>query len=93
MTPTDKDFQPEMNVDVNVDTIIGSKYAQLVGISVSDVDITLEFVFVKPNALPNGNKQGQVVSRVTLPISAGLGLANVINETINKHITKRAKKV
>lgn len=84
-TKDEKEFLPEITVNVNSGTYIGSTYSQIVGISVTDTDLTLEFVFVNPR----NNKEGQVVSRVTLPVNAGLGLANAIQETINKHIKNR----
>lgn len=81
----DKKFLPVSTVTVNPSTFVGSVYSQIVGISVTDNDLTLEFVFVNPR----NNKEGQVVSRVTLPINAGLGLANVIHQTINEHIKRK----
>ncbi len=81
-------FLPDKIIKVNASTYIGSTYAQIVGISVTDNDLTLEFVFVNPRNV----EEGQVVSRVTLPINAGLGLANTIQETINQHIKKRSGK-
>ena len=83
----EKNFLKENIVEVNTSTFVGSVYAQMVGISVTDNDLTLEFVFVNPR----DNTKGQVVSRVTLPINAGLGLSNAIGETINKHIKKKRK--
>jgi len=80
-----KKFLPENTVTVNAGTFVGSVYSQIVGISVTDNDLTLEFVFVNPR----NNREGQVVSRVTLPINAGLGLADVIQKTINEHIKKK----
>lgn len=81
----DKKFLPVSTVTINASTFVGSVYSQIVGISVTDNDLTLEFVFVNPR----NNKEGQVVSRVTLPINAGLGLANVIQQTINEHIKRK----
>lgn len=92
MTKDVRDFVPETTVEVKAGTVVGSTYAQIVGISVTDTDLTLEFVFVNPRPRVDGKKEGQVVSRVTLPINAGLGLANVITETINQHIKKRSGK-
>ena len=44
---------------VNVNTYVGSVYSQLVGVTVTDIDVTLEFVFINPR----DNTKGQVVSR------------------------------
>lgn len=85
-------FLPEKIVNVKADKVLGSLYSQVVGISVTDTDLTLEFVFVNPRPNAQGQKEGQVVARVTLPINSGVGLANVIQETINQHIKKRSGK-
>lgn len=79
-------------VNINTGTIIGSQYSQLVGISVTDTDITIEFVFVNPRKNLQGENDGQVVARVTLPINASLTLANAIQEAVNQHIKKRSSK-
>jgi len=71
---------------VNAGTIVGSQYSQLVGISVTDIDITLEFVFVNPR----DKTSGQVVSRVTLPLVIGINLAETILMTAKVH-DKRKK--
>lgn len=62
---------------INAGTIIGSTYAQLVNISVTDIDVTLEFSFINPR----DPSTGQVVSRVTLPKKVGLDLAEKILTT------------
>lgn len=72
------------NLIVDSSTHIGSVYSQVVGITVTDVDITLDFVYVNPR----DKTKGQVVTRVTLPRSAGEGLANAIIATIKKHEKK-----
>lgn len=85
MAKDKKEFLPVNTVTINASTFVGSVYSQIVGISVTDYDLTLEFVFVNPR----NNKEGQVVSRVTLPINAGMNLAGVIEKTINEHIKKK----
>lgn len=92
MAKDEKEFLQEKTVTINSGTIVGSDYSQVVGVSVTDTDLTLEFVFVNPRPNAQGQKEGQVVARVTLPIHSGLGLANVIQETINQHIQKRSGK-
>jgi hypothetical protein len=75
-------------IKVNAGTYRGSMYSQLVGVTVSDVDITLEFVYVHPR----DKTQGEVVSRVTLPRLAGKGLAETILKTIMAHEAKKGPK-
>ncbi|OGK64406.1 hypothetical protein A2313_00785 [Candidatus Roizmanbacteria bacterium RIFOXYB2_FULL_41_10] len=72
-------------VTINTGTIVGSQYSQLVGVSVTDVDITLEFVFINPR----DRSIGQVVSRITLPIDVGMNLAKAIFETIEMRRHKK----
>ena len=69
---------------INAGTVIGSVYAQLVNVSVTDIDTTLEFVFINPR----DNGQSQVVSRVTMPKEVGIKLAELIITT-NKFHDKR----
>lgn len=73
-------------VPVNKNTFIGSTYAQIVGVSVTDVDITYEFVFIHPTDLI-----GQVISRVTMPRATGTQLAKAIVETIKSHEDNKEK--
>ncbi|OGK23265.1 hypothetical protein A3F58_00585 [Candidatus Roizmanbacteria bacterium RIFCSPHIGHO2_12_FULL_37_9b] len=70
---------------INAGTVVGSQYAQLVGVSVTDIDITLEFVFVNPR----DKTSGQVVSRVTLPLAIGVDLANTILMVAKVHENKK----
>ncbi len=75
---------------VKAGTILGSTYAQIVGVSVTDVDITLEFVYKNPRV---EIKEAQVVSRVTLPLRVGQELADTIIKTIKVHDeNKKGKK-
>jgi len=74
-----------VGISVNSGTFRGSVYSQLVGVTVSDVDITLEFVYVNPR----DKKVGEVVSRVTLPRLAGKGLADTILNTMVQHEAKK----
>jgi len=73
------------NVVINAGTVVGSTYSQLVNVSVTDIDITIEFVFVNPR----DKTQSQVVSRVTLPKDAGLKLAELIIRTNQFHDKKK----
>lgn len=73
-------------VQVNKNTTIGSTYAQIVAVSVTDVDITLEFVFIHP-----ADATGQVVSRVTMPKESGAKLAKAIVELTKSHEENKEK--
>lgn len=59
----------------------GSLYSQEVEITVTDSEITLEFVYVNPRT----KTKGEVVSRITLPRKTGKGLAETILNTIANH--------
>lgn len=76
-------------IQIKTDTLVGSQYAQIVGVTVSDIDITLEFVYVHPRTGADGQKDGQVVARVTLPRSAGENLGQTIANTIIQHEAKK----
>lgn len=70
---------------VNAGTFVGSTYSQIVSLTVTDVDITLEFVYVNPRE----KTKGQVVARVTMPRSSGEDLAKTILNTIKMHETQK----
>lgn len=74
---------------VNTNTVLGSTYAQIVGVSVTDTDVTLEFVYKNPR---EEIEEAQVVSRVTLPRIAGEGLSRAILDTIKEHEAGKEKK-
>lgn len=80
-----KDIQ---EIAINASAIIGSTYSQLVGVTVTDVDITLEFVYLNQR----DRTKGQVVSRVTLPRNVGADLANTILTTLGVHDKKKKGK-
>ena len=73
---------------VNAGTFVGSLYAQLVSVSVTDHDITFEFAFINPR----DRTTGQVVSRVTMPKEAGLQLPKVIVSANNLHEARKGGK-
>lgn len=78
----------ELTVNVKANTVTGSAYSQVVSVTVTDVDLTLEFVYINPRT----KTDGQVVARVTLPLVAGVNLAKVINDTIMQHQSKKKGK-
>ncbi|NTU46229.1 DUF3467 domain-containing protein [Candidatus Roizmanbacteria bacterium] len=75
-------------VKVNALSFIGTLYAQTVTITVTDNDVTLDFIYIHPNA---GVTEGQIVSRVTLPRKAAEDISKIIDETIKKHESKKTK--
>lgn len=74
----------KQEIKINAGTFIGSIYSQVVSVTVTDVDVTIEFVYVNPR-----NKTGQLVSRVTLPRKAGEDLAKLIVTTVKMHEEKK----
>lgn len=75
---------PAPPIAINTETILGTQYSQVASITISDLDITLDFVYVNPQT-----KKGIVVSRVTMPKVSGEQLANLILQTIKQHIKKQ----
>lgn len=71
---------------VNGSTVIGSQYAQLVVVTVGDIDVTIDFIYKHPR---NDVEEGQVVARVTLPHSVAKQLPKIIDDTIAQHDTNK----
>jgi hypothetical protein len=82
------EHQEVKTVNIKSDRIVGSLYAQIVGVIVTDIDITLEFVYVNPRP---GVDDAQVVSRVTIPRQAGEVLAQNIKDIIAQHEAQKGK--
>lgn len=76
------------NLLVNAGTIIGSTYSQIARVTVSDNEITIEFAYVHP-ADPT---QGQSVARITMPVKAGISLAETILQTDKIHEKRKEGK-
>lgn len=70
---------------INTSTFTGSMYSQVVGISVTDIEVTLEFAFINPR----DKTKGEVVSRVTLPKIVAVNLAKTILITLDIHEKKK----
>lgn len=83
---TIKQKEQPQPITVKTNTFLGSLYSQIVGVSITDVDVTLEFVYKNPR---QEIKEAQVVSRVTLPRQAGEELAKTILNTIKIHEAKK----
>lgn len=77
---------------INAGTVVGSNYSQYVGVTITDVDVTLEFVYINPRMDPETGAKGQVVSRITLHHSTAEELAKIIVNTIKEHHAKKEKK-
>ena len=75
-------------VTINTGTIVGSTYAQLANVTVTDIDMTLEFAFVHPR----DKAIGQVVARVTVPKQVGKELAKIILTTVQMHEKRKGGK-
>jgi hypothetical protein len=73
---------------VNTGTIIGSVYSQIARVTVGDDVLTIEFGYVHPANLT----QGQSVARITMPIRAGLKLAELILQVKRIHEKKKERK-
>ena len=82
---TEEGKKSQITTVINSNTFTGSTYAQFVGVTVTDVDITLEFVFINPR----DNTKGQVVSRVSLPRKVGASLAETIFTVMKMHEKKK----
>jgi hypothetical protein len=72
-------------IPVKRSTVVGSQYAQSVGVSVTEFDITLEFSYINPQESSDAN----VVARVTMPRIAGEGVAKLIADMIALHEAKK----
>lgn len=81
----DETKKPENGVEINEGTFIGSQYAQAVNVTVTDIDITIQFIFINPR----GGKKAQVVSRVTMPRGAALNLAELLINLSEQHAKKK----
>jgi hypothetical protein len=73
---------------INAGSFVGSKYAQLVNVTVTDLDITFEFAFINPR----DPTTGQVVARVTMPKEASLQLPKVIVSANSLHEARKGGK-
>ena len=83
-----EDVKKPQNLLVNAGTIIGSTYSQIARVTVSDNEITIEFAYVHP-ADPT---QGQSVARITMPVKAGIGLAQTILQIDKIHEKRKEGK-
>lgn len=70
------------------DSLIGTTYAQFVVVTTTDIDLTINFIYINPRDKTNG----QVVSRVTLPRPVGEDLAKTILNAVRMHEDKKKEK-
>lgn len=83
------ELNKEKKITIKSNTVQGTAYSQLVGVTITDIDLTLEFVYINPRPNKEGESEGEVVARVTLPIEAAKGLSEVIKDTLMKHFAKK----
>lgn len=68
------------SVEVNANTFIGSQYAQSVSVTVDDLNITFEFIYINPRT-----KKGHVISRITMPNAAAKEITSLITTLSISH--------
>lgn len=61
-------------------------YANSVQINVSNEEVTLQFLFVRPNT-----EHGLLVSEVIITPNHAMRLQKALDETVKKHFTKHIK--
>lgn len=83
--PKQVDPKEVKQIKVKSGTFIGAAYAQLVSVTVTDMDLMLEFVFINPRS----GDEGEVVSRVILPLEAARGLSETINNVLLQRFGKK----
>jgi hypothetical protein len=79
----------EPKINIKSGTVIGSTYSQIGSVVVSDVDVTLEFIYINPR---QPITEGNVVARITMPRASADGMAKAIVNTIKEHEEKKGKK-
>jgi hypothetical protein len=79
----------ENKIVVRSNTVTGTVYSQVVGVTITDGDLTLEFVYVNPRQNREGVSEGEVVARVTLPLEAAKALPETIQDTLTNHFKKK----
>ncbi len=88
-TPTEQVNKQQKPIKVRSNTVTGTVYSQLVSVTITDNDLTLEFVYVNPRTSNEEVLEGDVVARVTLPVEAARGLPDAIRETLTKYGAKK----
>lgn len=76
---------PEL--EVNHETVLGAQYAQVVTVTVTDLEATFEFIYVNPVS-----KKGIAVSRITMAAHAAEEFAKLVSNTIEQHREKNKEK-
>lgn len=83
-----KTQKKSVDLVVKTNTVIGTQYSQFVGMTVTDFELTLEFVYINPR----DETKGEVVSRVTLPVNSAEKLSKTILKTVKQHKNKKKGK-
>ena len=73
---------------VNTSTVIGSTYSQIARVTVSNVEVTIEFAYVHPADITHG----QSVARITMPVKSAHELAETILQTEKIHEKRKEGK-
>jgi hypothetical protein len=76
-----KESARNKTLHVNSTSITGTTYSQVAGVTVTDTEVTFDFIYLHPR----DNTKGEVVCRVTMPRSAAEELSAVIGLTIKQH--------
>ncbi len=80
-----KNGEKKASLNIQAGTVIGTTYSQMVGVTVTDADVTFEFVYINPRV----KTEGQVVARVTTPRMTAQELAKIIPDTLKQHDDKK----
>lgn len=83
-----EDKKTAQELVVNTSTVIGSTYSQIARVTVSDTEVTIEFAYVHPASIT----QGQSVARITMPIKSAHDLAVTILQTEKIHAKRKEGK-
>lgn len=77
-----------MNEVTKIKKELGSKYSQSVNIHMTDIDMTIEFIYIDPFS-----KQHEVISTITLPIEAAHQIADLIHTLLKERQTKTRESI
>mgnify|MGYP006969363782 CR=1 FL=1 len=76
----------EEKIQAKAGSIIGSQFAQIGVVHVTDTEVTFEFYYVHPS----DNTSATAVGRVTMQKSEGKKLAEITLETIKKRESSKS---
>ena len=82
----DKSLQPVKQLHVKMPENHIPTFANSVQINVANEEVTLQFVFVRPNT-----NQGTMVSEIIITPQHAIKLQKALDSTIKQHFTKHIK--